>query len=77
MSENLLDEGHNDSMSMSIKESMKATAPWMKFLGVLFMVIGGIYAIIFVVGIGYLSVNNKDALFSCYSHYYLLCRVVC
>mgnify|MGYP000277116009 CR=1 FL=1 len=46
MSENLLDSNYEEGgVSGSMKSSIQGTAPWMKFLGILFMVIGGLYTI--------------------------------
>ena len=48
MIEDLLDNTQNmesGEITPNMKESMRGTAPWMKFLGVLFMVLGGIYGI--------------------------------
>ncbi|MEN8929434.1 MAG: DUF5362 family protein [Flavobacteriales bacterium] len=54
MNDNLLDDNHNSDNSgitNNMKASMRATAPWMKFLGILFIVIGGIYSIISILAI--------------------------
>ena len=51
MSEDILDGTQETGITESMKASISGTAPWMKFMGVLFMIAGAIYVIVAIIAI--------------------------